>query len=143
MGTITEQWHGKAIKIITIPGFESNETMTVKLKRPNLPQMAAQGKIPNPLLSAIMDRIPGVPKDHKSKDDTPALTKSGQVLEFYCKASMVEPTYEEVQDIITDDQMYAIMDWCLTGVVQLNSFRTDKANGTSNNDGRALPEKAK
>ena len=57
-------------------------------------------------------------------------------LQIYCMACLVEPTWEEIKDYITDDQMLAIFYWAIGGVKRLEKFRAERgANDTDNTDG--------
>jgi len=129
--------------IIQIPNFDNTGIIKVRVQRPNLMSMAAQGKIPNHLMGIVMSRITGKPAT-KKKEHTPEelIQDINKTMELYCVACLVEPSYEEFKSIITDDQKAAIFNWGLGEVKQLDSFRTDKRNGSSNNNGEEVSEKA-
>ena len=53
------------------------------------------------------------------------------VLKEICRASLIEPTYEEFEDAgirLTDDQMMAIFSYSQKGVKALESFRQKPGN---------------
>jgi len=131
-----EQLKQMAITTISIPDFEGAGTIKVKVQRPRLMAMASQGKIPNHLMSIASDMIMG----RRKKSGDVQINDVASMIELYCQACLVEPSYDEFKGIITDDQMSAIFDWGTEGVKKLDSFRTDKADGTNNNNGETLQE---
>lgn len=138
-----EQMKKMAHPIIDIPNFNNTGIIKVRVQRPNLMSMAAQGRIPNHLMEIVMSRITGksVPK---KKEPTPEenIKNIDKAMELYCVACLVEPSYEEFKEIITDDQKAAIFNWGLEGVKVLDSFRKDKEDGSDNNNGEQVSEKA-
>lgn len=134
-----EQLKQMAITIIPIPDFEGAGTIKVKVQRPRLMAMASQGKIPNHLMSIANYMIMG--RSRKKGEDV-QIGDVASMMELYCQACLVEPSYDEFKGIITDDQMSAIFDWGIGEVKKLDSFRTDKENGTGDNTCETLQEKA-
>ena len=128
--------------IIKIPNFDNTGHINIRVQRPKLLKMAAEGKIPNHLMNIAATMINGRPIS-KQKELTPEeyIKEIDSAMELYCMACMVEPSYEDMQDILTDDQKATIFNWGLGEVQVLDSFRTDEGNGTSNNNGQALQEK--
>ncbi len=135
-----EQLRQMACSIIDIPGFDDTGTIRVKVQKPKVMAMAAQGKIPNYLMSTAM-RIAGVPSKEKPRD--PDLSDVAKTMELYCRACLVQPTYEEFQDIITDDQMTAIFEWAIGDTKKMSTFRPNQENGSSDNNGPGVPEATK
>ena len=136
-----ETLRSMAVITIDIPDFEGTGTIKVRVQKPRLMALAAQGKIPNVLMS-IAAQAMGTGNNRQIKNKEDAMKETAQTMELYCKACLVEPTYEEFKDIMTDEQMMAIFDWAMGDIKQLESFRTDKEDGTDNHTGEALPEKA-
>lgn len=130
-----------ATSIIDIPDFEGTGTIKVRVQKPRIMALVAQGKIPNALMGAAARTAGLVDKDRKNNPEN-TLKDIASVMELYCKACLVEPSYNEFKDIMTDEQMQAIFDWAMGGVKQLESFRTDKGNGKDNNDGKKVSKKA-
>ena len=67
------------------------------------------------------------------------------VLKEICRASLIEPTYEEFEDAgirLTDDQMMAIFSYSQKGVKALESFRQKPGNLNGNWTGKGVPKNA-
>ena len=64
------------------------------------------------------------------------------MMELYCRACMVEPTYEQMKDIITDEQMLVVFNWAVGDTQKMANFRKNQEDGTDNRDGEDVPEKA-
>ena len=128
-----EELRAKSVQELTIPGFIDGETITVKVQKPRLMVMMAQGKIPNPLMGAVTKLMKG---QGNAKDAD--MSEMAKVFEFYCKTCMVEPKYDDIADIITDDQMMFIFNWAMGGVQGLESFRPNQENGTGDNTGKGV-----
>lgn len=128
-----------ATTVIEIPNFDNSGTIKVRVQKPRLMAMASQGKIPNHLLSIVNTMMFGNKKEKKEVN----ITDVAKTYELYCRACLVEPTYDEFKDIMTDEQMSAIFDWAMGKVSQLDTFRSDKGNGTSDNNGQEVSKKTK
>lgn len=131
------------ITTIQIPSFDGLDTIEIKVKRPQLMAMMTQGKIPNRLLGIASQATIGGGFQYKSKDDIEKAKELAEWVAFYCEICMVEPTYEEVKEVITDDQALSIYAWAVAPIDMLRSFRDKEKNDTNNRDGEVLPEKAK
>ncbi len=139
-----EQLREMATPIIDIPDFENKGTIKIRVQRPRLLAMAAEGKIPNSLISVATTLIAGKPREDKKKlKDVDFIKEINKGMELYCIACMVEPTYEEMKDILTDEQKSAIFDWGMRGSRELENFRTDKEDGPDNNDGQKVSKETK
>ena len=133
-----DAWKARAIQEIEIPGFVEGEKIKVKAQKPRLMAMAARGKIPNPLMAVATKLIRGEIKQKKVD-----MAESAKMIELYCHVCMVEPKYEEIRDIITDEQMLGIFTWAMSGADEIEPFRTNRKDGTNNNDGKGIPKKTK
>lgn len=134
-----EQLKKMATTIINIPNFDNTGTIKIRVQKPRLMAMAAQGKIPNHLLGIVNTMMFPNKKDKKE----PNVEDVSKTYELYCRACLVEPNYEEIKDIITDDQIMAIFGWAMGKVKVLDSFRAEQGNGSSNNNVKTLPKEAK
>lgn len=128
-----EELKKMAMPIIEIPNFDNTGTIKVRVQKPRLLTMAKEGKIPNHLLGVANELITG--ETSRKKEGSVKIKDVADMLELYCKACLVEPTYEEFKDIITDEQMFAIFDWGMDGIEELENFREDEGDGSSNNNG--------
>lgn len=136
-----EKLREMARPIIDIPDFENRGTIKIRVQRPRLLAMAAEGKIPNSLMSIATTLVAGKPREDKKKlTDGEFIKEINDGMELYCMACMVEPTFEEMKDILTDEQKSAIFNWGMRGSTGLENFRTDEENGTNNNDGKEVSE---
>lgn len=134
-----EELRKQATTVIEIPNFDNSGTIKVRVQKPRLMAMASQGKIPNHLLSIVNTMMFGNKKEKKEVN----ITDVAKTYELYCRACLVEPTYDEFKDIMTDEQMSAIFDWAMGNVSQLDTFRNNKGNGTSDNNGQEVSKKTK
>lgn len=128
-----EELRKKAVTEIEIPGFNTGGHITIKVKKPQIMRMASEGKIPNPLMGAAKKIAEGI----NGKNDT-NIKDMAQIMELYCRSCMVTPTFDEMKDIITDEQIFYIFNWAIGDVEALISFRTDEENGPNNNDGKRV-----
>lgn len=133
-----EKLREMATSVIDIPDFNNEGTIKVKVRKPRLMAMAAQGKIPNHLISITTDMIVG--RSSRKKEE-PQIKDVASMMELYCQACLVEPSYDEFKDIMTDTQMNYIFNWAMGRVNQLDNFRKDKEDGTSDNTSEQVEEK--
>ena len=118
--------------LVTIPGFDSNETFTVRLRRPNLFSFLKSGKIPNPLLETANGLFLGKGKGNNLSPKD--MSDVYDLMSVFCNECMVEPTYKELTDAgveLTHEQMQAVMVYATGGVKPLKSFRGKPGNSTS------------
>lgn len=128
---------------IQIPSFDGLGTIEIKVKRPQLMAMMTQGKIPNRLLGIASQATMGKGFEYKSKDPIEKAKELTEWVAFYCEICMVEPAYEEVKDIITDDQALSIYAWAVAPIDMLRSFRDKEKNDSNNRDGEVLSKETK
>lgn len=128
-----------AIQKLEIPGFDNESNIVIEVQKPRLLAMAKQGKIPNALMGTATTLLKKGGVDAGKAD----VKQIAEVAEIYCRACMVNPQFEEVKDVITDEQMNVIMNYAVGLVQSLNSFREKEKNGTNNRDGNDVPDKTK
>ena len=102
-------------EIIELPPFDENTPFTARLKRPALLTLCKVGTIPNTLLATAQKIFEG----EKSGD----IKNFSEVLHLVAKSAIIEPKYDEVKDILTDEQLTAIFNYTQTGVLGLLPFR--------------------
>lgn len=120
-----------ATTTIEIPNFDNSGTIKVRVQKPRLMAMAAQGEIPNHLIGIVNQMM--FPSKREKKE--PTVEEVAKIYELYCRACLVDPYYDEIKDIITDNQMFAIYEWAMGDAKKLETFRTNEGNGPSNNNG--------
>jgi hypothetical protein len=125
----------KTVSELTIYDAEGNPVQ-IKVQRPRILSLASQGKIPNALMGVATKLFSG---KNTSKSD---IKETAQMIELYCRACMVEPAFEEMQGVLDDENMWAIFSWATSDVKKLSNFRSERKDGTNNNNGEVLPEKA-
>lgn len=139
--TSVSEWRERSQPLVDIQGFEPGEYLTVRLKSVNLLDLVKTGKIPNALLEEATKLFTGS-KDSSGKiDETKILNNLGstdgvmQIIDTVVESAMVEPTYNEVKDFITDAQKMEIFNWTQGGINSLKSFREEQGNiGLPNNE---------
>lgn len=110
-------------QIVQLPPFADGQPLIVRMKRPSLMILAKSGKIPNKLLKTATEMFNG----EKSTDDEDfdALSKTLELLEIICEASLVEPKYKDFKSAgidLSDEQLIAIFNYTQRGIEALNSF---------------------
>lgn len=111
---------------VEIVGWDK-EPFVCKLKRPSLLGMVASGEIDNPLLNAAYILFHGA----TSNKDVVSMKDKNEIFTRVAKSAMVEPTYEQLQEIgldITDMQLVDIYNFTQNGIEALISFRTKQQN---------------
>lgn len=138
-----EQFKSKAHRIIPIPGFgQDSEPIYIQIKSTGIMNLLANGRIPNTLLGKVTELFGDNSKVEKDSipttDITSAqrqealdkLTKSdsgiqdmAELLRVFASAAMVNPSYDEVKEYMTDDQLMAIFSAMYGEVTEVESFR--------------------
>lgn len=129
---------------VELPGFVSGETITVKLRRPSVMTMVADGKIPNPLMGIAAEMFnSGVNSTIQSAD---GMKNTAELLRIYAEAALVEPAYADLEAAgvqLTDGQLTAIYSYVMTGVDQIKRFRQVQTNYTDPVPGKQVQKTAK
>lgn len=105
---------------VELPGFTAGETISVRLRRPSLMLLAAEGKIPNSLLAAVEELF------EKGDKNTVSFKERAEIFRIVAMASLVSPSWEELQSAgvnLTDLQLLYIYNFSQTGVDTLRRFR--------------------
>lgn len=122
--TSIEEIRNKACQIVELPGWEPGETLNVKLRRASLLALIQQDAIPNQLLPIVHGLIDGDDTFNPATSSRPEEFKQFvEMLNAVCKAVMVEPTYDEVAEYLTDPQRTAIFIYAQRGLKALELFR--------------------
>lgn len=120
--SIEEMARQGGVREITLSGWDGENDITVKARRPSLYAMAAAGHIPNPLLPAA---------DSLFMANGAAIQKSrfddmAKMLDIIARETLVKPTFEELEQAgltLTDTQYLEIYRFVIGGAASLERFR--------------------
>lgn len=122
-------------QVVELPPFGNDQPFVARLGRPSLLELVKSGSIPNALLntanSLFINNALGEGKEN-------LLPEVFQVMEALCKATFLEPTYEQIRECgltLTDEQIMFVFGYTQKGVEALNSFRRKSGNSSSVGDG--------
>ena len=110
--------------IIRLPDFTKDQPLIVRVKRPSLLALAANGKIPNSLLTTAGQLFTG--GKELDSDNNDMLSDIYEVCRMMAEATLIEPTLAEIEGAglsLTDEQLMAIFNYTQSGVDALKSFR--------------------
>lgn len=119
--TSVSVFKNKSSRIIAIPGYEPGEVLYVRIKPASLMGMMARGKLPNKLLD-IVEKSFTNSSSNKAKDtadllkDTESLQLLTDLMRRVAQETLVEPTYEEIGEYLTDEQVQKIFEEAQGGV---------------------------
>ncbi len=110
-----------ACPVQELPPFDNGAPFYAKVRRANLMSLLTAGKIPNDLLGIAHQALDkGLTPTNFTPEQIPEL---GKLLDVICGACLVEPSWEEVKEYLTDEQVQAIMAYATAGAKALESFR--------------------
>lgn len=121
---------------IELPGFAAEETISVRLRRPSLMLLAAEGKIPNTLLASVEDLF------EKGDKNTVSFKERAEIFRIVAMTSLVSPSWEELQNAgvnLTDLQLLYIYNFSQTGVDTLRRFREKQRTEKLSGHGKDVP----
>ena len=127
----------KQTEVIELPAFEDGTPLNVEVKKPNMMQLIAAGKIPNTLLSSAMELFNGRAgeKMQKAADNAGDLKDLVGLMNVIAEASLVKPSYKEIKKIgveLTDNQLMGLLMYSQGGIKALENFRNQQANFEGN-----------
>lgn len=124
-----EELRKKATAEVDISGFEPGEKFTFRLKKISLMGLVKTGKIPNALLTQATDLFKNLKSGEKiDTSDIGKVAEMSKVIDVVCAEAMVEPTFAEASDLLTDNQKMEIFNWTQSGVADLKSFRAEQGD---------------
>lgn len=103
------EFRKKATRIIEIDGFEPGEKIAVRIKPASLLNLMMSGKLPNNLLGTVNELFDQNKPMELFEQDENKIKDIMEIIDLVCEQSLVEPTYEEIKDVITDTQKMQIM----------------------------------
>lgn len=117
-------------QLVALPPFAEGQPFIVRLIRPSLTDMIADGTIPNPLIqSASTLFMKGANKINSSNAQD--MKSFVELMEAICTKALVEPTMTDIASAglrLTDEQKSAIMGYVQYGAKALDSFRPQSAH---------------
>lgn len=136
-----EAFKNRAFRIITLPGFNpGDERIPVQIKSTGVMTMLSNGTIPNTLMAKVTELFGN--SNGKTKDPKDAITEADKqaaidklnssesglqdmasLLRVFAKASLVQPSYDEIGDYLTDEQLMTLFSAMYGEVTDLESFR--------------------
>lgn len=122
-----EDFRKKATRIITIPGFTDDECFEVMIKFVSVTDMLVNGKLPNSLIKIVSDMFksndPKLSKDGEFNGDTMEMLEDPDklkelmnMMKVIAKEALVEPKFEDIEDVITTEQIQKIFEQASGGV---------------------------
>lgn len=140
--TNLEELKAKKYIEVDLPGWDGDDIFTCKLQRVNLLDLASKGQIPNPLMGVVIELFKGKGPNPENKDSLKAIN---DLSELFCEATMVQPTFKEVQEAIglTDEQKIIIYNYAIKGARVLEPFRKKSEDIKSSDNGTDVSKKAK
>lgn len=106
------EFRKRATRVIEIDGFEPGEKIEVRIKPASLINLMVSGKLPNDLLGTVQELFD---KGDDLKDQDVFAQGADKVkeimglIDLVCDQSLVEPPFQEIKDVITDNQKMQIM----------------------------------
>lgn len=129
---------------VEIPGFQAtSDPITVRIKSTGIMNLLANGRIPNQLMGQVTelfgegevtkDNISGMVSEDSKKaamkkmtegDDT--MKSMATLMKIFAENALVEPTYQEIGDMLTDEQLTEIFGHTMGGVTELEPFHEEQ-----------------
>lgn len=121
------EFRKKAVRVITIPGFTDDDCFNVMIKSVSVPDMLINGKLPNSLMKIVSDMFDkksvklakdGEPDVNTQEllEDPDKLKELMGMMKAVVKEALVEPKYEEIEDLMTQEQIQSIFEQTSGGV---------------------------
>lgn len=147
MAIITaEQFKNKAVSVIPIPGFDEGETFEIKVKKLSIVGLMSSGKIPNSLMKVVKDAFEGIKSSNGTENSESAvMDKAGEIgklLDIVCKEAMLEPTFDDVKDVMNDAQKLAVFKFTQGGVEEVRPFPGVEGDTGHTSDVEDVPSQA-
>ncbi len=121
-------------QFVRLPDFAEGMPFYARLKRPSLLMLVKNGQIPNSLLLTANKLFNNKGMDDKDKG---SMKDTLEVLETICKATFIEPSYEDMKNAgieLTDEQLIAVFSYTQNGVKALDSFRIEPTDNVINSN---------
>ena len=112
-------------RVVRLPDFAEDMPFVARVRRPSLLALAKFGRIPNDLLKTAGSLFVS-DGNALDSDDPDMLSKVSSLLTEVAKASLIEPTLEDITNAgleLTDEQLMAIFNYSQNGIEALKPFR--------------------
>lgn len=112
--------------IIALPGFSPNQPFVVRMRKPDLMTMIADGVVPNALLKSAMELFGEDTKPSDVMDHTDFFSDLLTVGNTLAKACFLEPTYEDLESSgmkLTFEQAQFLFSFSQQEIGKLPTFR--------------------
>lgn len=112
-------------RVVRLPDFAENMPFIARMRRPSLLALVKFGKIPNELLRTAGSLFIS-DGNALDSDDENMLSNISELLTEIAKASLIEPSYDDVVNAgleLTDEQLMAIFNYSQNGIEALKPFR--------------------
>lgn len=110
--------------IVKLPGFVPGVPWYAQIKRPSLMSLAANGKVPNSLMTQATDLFAKGASAMVGVNNT-VIKDVYDVVMIVCEAALVKPSMDELRKngiVLTDEQLMAIFSYTQEGVKALERF---------------------
>lgn len=132
--------------IVELPPFGEGQPFVARLQRPSMLMLAKSNEIPNALLTkATRLFYKGGDISERELADPETLPMMFDVMECIVKASLIEPSYDDIKKVgmaLTDDQMMFIFNYSQQGVNALSPFRGERPGDRVMLDGEPIQAEA-
>jgi len=129
-----EEFKARATREVDIQGFTNGEEpITIRIRSLSLMKLVGNGKIPNELMTTAIELFEGKKKSEavstaEIMGSNGKLKDMASLIDVICDNAMVEPTFDEIGDLLTDEQKLEIFQHTQGGTKALNSFRQEPTN---------------
>lgn len=128
--------------LIQLPEFDTGMPLYVRMKRPSMLDLMAQGKIPNPLAHTATSIFSkggrGV-----DQEDPVQMKELTEILHIFCETSFIQPTYSQIKEAgltLTDEQLMFVFNYVQAGTKALEKFRRKQESSGAAGDVPAVQE---
>ncbi len=126
--------NAKTTTMIEIPDFDGVGEVEVEVRRPRLMDMLMNDTIPNPLRGTALEVVQGFRDTSGEENREHEVKRSIEAIDLYCEMCLVNPTFAQFKDVMTDEQKTAIAAWAAAPAELLRSFREEQENSSNNKD---------
>lgn len=124
--------------------FGERYDLNVRVKKVSMANLMGAGVIPNTLMQKVVS-LKDPNRNNKKQAEmsyTPDMVKDSlAAMKAIAGAVLIEPTYEELEDYLTDNQLSQLVSYINGGVESLERFRNEQESiRRSGNSGEIQPE---